>query len=343
MLSAFRIVVVAALVIFAAPAQPCSRILWNDNGYGTLVGRNMDWSDDMGTNLWLLPRGVKRDGLAPQNPLSWTSKYGSVAITAYDMATADGMNEKGLVVHMLYLASMQPGPRDAARPGLSVSMWTQYYLDNFPTVAAAVAAWETVPYQLLDANEPSGGRITVHLAMEDASGDSAILEVVDGKMKIYHDRRYTVMTNEPTYDKQLQLLAQHDFKGGKSLPGSYDASDRFIRGAYYAAHLPRPKNQREAVAYLMAAMRNVAGPFINDPERADESTTIWRTVTDPGKGLLYFDSVVSPQVFWIDFSRLSFEGSEVRKITVVGNYDLHGDVSGKFQKAPMFAFLKPNP
>lgn len=336
------ILIVAGLVT-AAPALSCSRILWNDNGYGTLVGRNMDWSDDMGTNLWLLPRGMARNGLAPTQPLSWTSKYGSVAITAYDMATADGMNEKGLVVHMLYLGSMQPGPRDTKRPGLSVSMWTQYYLDNFPTVASAVDAWKTVDYQLLDANEPSGGRITVHLAMEDATGDSAILEVVDGQMKIYHDRRYTVMTNEPTYDKQLELLKQYDFKGGKSLPGSYTASDRFIRGAYYRQHLPKPKTQREAVAYLMAAMRNVAGPFVDDPDRADESTTIWRTVTDPGKGLVYFDSVVSPQVFWIDFRRLTFDGDEVRRITVVGNDDLHGDVSDKFRKAAMFSFLKPNP
>jgi choloylglycine hydrolase len=331
----------AGLATVASTATPCSRILWNDNGYGTLVGRNMDWSDDMGTNLWLLPRGAERNGLAPDNPLTWKSKYGSVAITAYDMASADGMNEKGLVVHMLYLASMQPGPRDAKRPGLSVSMWTQYYLDNFATVAEAVDAWKQQPYQLLDANEPSGGRITVHLAMEDSSGDSAILEIVDGAMKIYHDRRYTVMTNEPTYDKQLQMLKDYDFKSGKSLPGAYTASDRFIRGAYYRAHLPQPKNQREAVAYLMAAMRNVAGPFINDPERADESTTIWRTVTDPGKGLLYFDSVVSPQVFSIDFRRLSFDAGDVKKITVVGNYDLHGDVSGSFQKATMFDFLKP--
>lgn len=59
---------------------------------------------------------------------------------------------------------------------------------------------ETVDCQLLDANEPSGGRITVHLATEDATGDSAILEVVDGQMNIYHDRRCTAMTNEPTYD-----------------------------------------------------------------------------------------------------------------------------------------------
>ena len=52
---------------------------------------------------------------------------------------------------------------------------------------------------------------------------------------------------------------------------------------------------------------------------------------------------MSPQVFRIDFRRLKFDGDEVRKITVVGNDDLHGDVSDKFRKAAMFSFLKPNP
>lgn len=36
-------------------------------------------------------------------PLSvkWTSRYGSVIASAWDIATADGMNEKGLVVKQI--------------------------------------------------------------------------------------------------------------------------------------------------------------------------------------------------------------------------------------------------
>lgn len=85
------------------PATPCSRILWNDNGRSVIVGRNMDWFEDIRSNLWVLPRGMQRSGLAQVNPLLWTSKYGSVVITAYDVGTADGINEKGLAGHLLFL------------------------------------------------------------------------------------------------------------------------------------------------------------------------------------------------------------------------------------------------
>jgi choloylglycine hydrolase len=268
-----------------------------------------------------------------------------VAITGHDIMTVDGLNEKGLGVHALYLPETDVGPRDDKTPGLCISLWVQYYLDNFATVAEAVKALETRPYQLLMATDPSSGKPgTLHLAVNDAAGDSAVLECIAGKLKVYHDRNHTVMTNQPTFDKQLENLKQYrGFGGDKKLPGTHEPADRFVRGAYYVKNLPKPTSDREAVAALMSVMRNVSAPFgIADPERPNVSTTIWRTVTDLTNGVLYYDSVFSPQVFWIDTKKLDFsEGAPVRKLTVVGNYDLMGEASGKFEKAEMFKFIGP--
>lgn len=340
------VLILVATGWFTTPrASACSRVLWNDNDLSVLVGRNMDWFEDLRSNVWVLPRGMKRNGLAPTNPLTWTSKYGSVAVTAYDSLTADGINEKGLGVHMLYLPETSTGPRNEKVPGLSISLWPQYYLDNFATVKEAIEALKTQPYQLLMAVEPSSGKAgTIHIALDDATGDSAVLECIDGEIKMYHSRDYVVMTNQPTFDQQLENLKKYrGFGGDEKLPGSHEPIDRFIRGAYYVAHLPKPKSEREAVASLMSVMRNVSAPFgIADPSRPNVSTTIWRTVTDLGKGVLYYDSVFSPQVFWIDVNKIDFDpGQPVRKLTVVDNYDLMGDVTGKFKKVEMFAFTPP--
>jgi len=332
-------------MLITAQARPCSRVLWNDNGRSVVVGRNMDWFEDLKSNLWQFPRGMKRDGLAPKNPLTWTSKYGSVVVSAYDSITADGINEKGLGVHLLYLPSTKTGPRDEKLPGLSMSLWPQYYLDNFATVKEAIAALKADPYQLIMVVEPNSGKAgTIHIALNDATGDSAILECIDGEIKVYHSREYTVMTNEPTFDKQLENLKQYrGFGGEKKLPGTHEAADRFVRGAYYVKNLPKPKTDREAIAAMMSVMRNVSAPFgIADPERPNISTTIWRTVTDLNNGVLYYDGVLSPQVFWVDTKKMKFDASEpVRKLTVVGNFDLMGEVSGKFEKAEMFKYLGP--
>jgi len=95
--------------------------------------------EPMEINLWALPRGIKRSGLAGKNSLHWISKYGSVAAVVYGFASADGMNEKGLDANVLWLAEADFGSRDDKLPGLSLSLWAQYYLDNFATVAEAIA------------------------------------------------------------------------------------------------------------------------------------------------------------------------------------------------------------
>ncbi len=50
---------------------------------------------------------------------------------------------------MLFLPETTTAPRDEQVPGLCMSMWVQYYLDNFATVDEAVKALKTAPYQLL--------------------------------------------------------------------------------------------------------------------------------------------------------------------------------------------------
>lgn len=88
---------------------------------------------------------------------------------------------------------------------------------------ADAAAWITESeVQVIPLGDPATGEVpAVHLALDDATGDSAIIEYIDGKATVWHDRDYRVMTNSPTYDKQIELLAEVDgFGGTKPLPGT---------------------------------------------------------------------------------------------------------------------------
>ncbi|CAM5385953.1 linear amide C-N hydrolase [Streptomyces avidinii] len=101
--------------------------------------------------------------------------------------------------------SADPGPRDPGRPGLQIALWIQYLLDGAATVPQALDLLDTC--QLVPV-EMHGFRATVHVALEDASGDSAIIEYIAGERRVHHDRSYTIMTNEPAYDEQLRLLRE---------------------------------------------------------------------------------------------------------------------------------------
>jgi penicillin V acylase-like amidase (Ntn superfamily) len=62
------------------------------------------------------------------------------------------------------------------RPGVMISAWAQYVLDRYATVAEAVANLEQRAIKVLPVVAPNGAAGTVHLAISDPSGDSAIFE-----------------------------------------------------------------------------------------------------------------------------------------------------------------------
>lgn len=333
------------IMLVSATAHPCSRVLWSDSGMAVVVGRNMDWYEDTKTNLWALPSGIERDGGVGRNSLRWTSRYGSLVAPVYDLGSSDGINEKGLTVNLLWLAETDFGSRDEAVPGLSISLWAQYILDSFATVAEAVAALERQPIQPVIIEVPgSKTKATVHLSLADPTGDSAVIEYISGKARIHHDRRHTVMTNSPPFDEQLANLGRYKpFGGGLDLPGSGAAADRFVRAASYLKGLPKPSDYRQNVAYLFSVMRGVSSPFgVAEPGKPNISATRWRTVADLTNRIYYFESTISPNVVWVRLDQLDLKkGAPVRKLDLVKERDRIGDVSLQFEPVRPFVFLTP--
>ncbi|HVZ54290.1 MAG TPA: linear amide C-N hydrolase [Pseudolabrys sp.] len=334
----------AAALLGADLAAACSRVLWNDNGIAVVVGRNMDWPQDMQTDLWAFPRGIARAGLAPgANGLAWTSKYGSVAASVYGIGTGDGINEKGLIANVLWLTEADYGKRDPSRPGLALSLWTQYVLDNFATVTEAVDAMQHHPFQIVPLKIPGNDApAPVHMALADASGDSAIIEIVDGgQFRIHHGRAYTVMTNSPPFPEQLANLSKYEgFGGSQPLPGTSEAADRFVRAAYYLQNLTKPADVRETIAEILSVMRNVAQPFVKpSPTHPEASHTVWRTVADATDRLYFFESTLSPNIVWVRLDDLDLKaGAPVRKLDLVHSGDLVGDVTSSFKPSGPLAF-----
>lgn len=330
--------------LFSIDSIACTRVVYDVPGNGTLVGRNMDWFESMDTNLWILPRGMAREGLAGENSLKWTSKYGSLATVVYNGATADGLNEKGLNAAILYLSESQYGKRDLKEKGMSLSLWAQYFLDNYATVAEAIEDFNKHPFQpvMATAGDATKVEATVHLAITDKSGDTAVIEYIAGKPTIYHGKQYTVMTNSPAYNLQLENLKQYSGLGGnKPLPGTTEAADRFVRAAFYLAQLPQPKNYRESVAELLSVMRNVAEPFgTKDPARPNIAPTLWRTVADLNDGLYFYESVLSPNTIWVNLNEISFDKDKTpMMLDLVNHKDYVGNVTKLFKDAKMFNFI----
>ncbi len=327
-------------------ATACTRIFANDKGDTMLVARSMDWATTTEPMLTVFPRGMARDGghagpmtVVADNPAQWTSKYGSVVTTIFGIGTADGINEKGLAAHMLYFPPAGYGERDASKPGVQAALWAQYALDNAATVDEALAALAKVQIVKVEI-EVHGQKQTgtVHVALEDATGDSAILEYLDGKLVIHHGHEFRVMTNAPEYDKQLELLGKQQFANPTmetDVPGNVNPRDRFQRATYFLSVLTKPASERAGVAGMFGLIRNVSIPF-GAPVNGSTFDTEYRIVSNLTGKRYFFELTTAPNVIWTDLAKLNFnEGAPVMTLEP-NNIDLSGDVSGNFlpAKAP---------
>ncbi|GAP96476.1 linear amide C-N hydrolase [Leptolyngbya sp. NIES-2104] len=323
----------------------CTRAIYRGLDDLVITGRTMDWLNDMKSNLWAFPRGIERDGAAGENSIRWVSKHGSVGVSGWDVGIADGMNEQGLFANLLYLPETQYpiAPVSETCQPLSLSLWAQYVLDNFATVSEAVSAIEQESFYVVPVTSPDGKPGTIHLSISDPTGDSAIFEYVEGKLTIHHSPDYRVMTNSPTYSKQLALNEYWQSIGGTTmLPGTNRAADRFVRASFYINVIPKTANAIEGVAAVFSVIRNASVPMgISTPSQPNISSTIWRTVADHTNKRFFFESVRSPNVFWVNLDNLDFtEGSPVKKLTLTDGAIFAGDTSAQFQPTEPMRFLK---
>lgn len=76
---------------------------------------------------------------------------------------------------MLYLNATDFGSRDKNRIAVQAGLWGQYLLDNAATVGETLQLHESIQVVTVEIN---GHKSNVHLAIEDANGDSAIIEYI---------------------------------------------------------------------------------------------------------------------------------------------------------------------
>ncbi len=304
-----KLVIMAAVILLQPNAFACSKITHNFGNNQIYTAHTFDFCMDTPVDIVVSPRGMQESGeVATGKNLMWTSKYASIMVREHFgdySASPLGINQKGLGVHLLYLSSAQFPPYNSKQAGVSLFKFSKYILDNYASVAEVVKNIQHI--QIVNFPITLHGMkvaFPAHFAFEDATGDSAVIEYIDGKLKIYHGKQYSVMTNEPRYDLQLANLAKYQRESSlytaNNLPGGAYSANRFIRAYYYNANLPtKPDRTRTPVAYMFSLINGVSSPYYANYSQncgfdasgiASEDTwpTKWSAVLDNKNAILYF-------------------------------------------------------
>lgn len=126
------------------------------------------------------------------------------------------------------------------------------------------------------------------------------------------------------------------------LPGTNRAADRFARASFYINAIPKNATPEHSLASVFSVIRNTSVPFgLNTEEEPNISSTRWRTVVDHKRGLYFFESAVSPNVFWVDLKDINFKDGQTKKLELGPDQakTYAGKANSSFKMTQPFQFL----
>lgn len=316
--------------VFGPQVQACSDVFINKGGYH-IEARTLDFLVNMafqekmgfigGQNMTDVI--IDADKIPSSQLATWKNKYGYLGRAAFNgEKIIDGMNTEGLSVAILYL----PGtkfptfdPKDQ-KPVLAIYDIASFLLSQTKTVPEALELIRS--HQLVQSavKEKEGVFIKdlpIHFAIRDKTGESAVIEFIDGQTKI-HDKAGNVLTNAPSFDWQLKnadvyrsLLADNktpnekfdktfpnyeeiykssSYKGEANLlgvPGDFTPPSRFARAQVLLNNFPTPDSRQVALSQATSLNDSLAVPVLKG-----EAPTLWSSIKDLDDLVYYVKNIV---------------------------------------------------
>jgi len=195
----------------------------------------------------------------------------------------DGVNEKGFAAATLYFAGYaqydtQPTHKDT-EPIASID-FLHYILGRCASVKDLPALLKDIT--IVGMSDPVTNTIApLHWIATDRSGACVIIEPTKRGIELL-DNPIGVMSNSPDFHWHITNLRNYmnvsptqteevfwdnirltpfgQAGGTMALPGGFTSPERFVRTAYLKAHIPKPKDSREAITACFHIMESVSIP-----------------------------------------------------------------------------------
>jgi len=255
-------VVAASLALAPLTAQACTSFILKNDDKSYVYARTFEFGAELDEQLALVPRNFEFEGVGPDGVagtgLGWSGKYAFVGVRVFGMPVLiDGMNEKGLA------GGLQNAPTSAvfqnptgadAKNSIASYQILNYVLSNFATLDEVKAGLPTI-FVNSSPLERFGGVVRIHATLHDLSGQSIVVEYIDGKLEIT-DNPLGVVTNDPPIKWHLANVANYvnlspfekpalDVNGETfapqsigsglhGLPGDFMSPSRFLRAFFFS-------------------------------------------------------------------------------------------------------------
>lgn len=329
-------------VLPAGEARGCSEVYVKGANDCRVSARNFDFFRGDGT-VRFSPAGMSRQSQyvpAGYQPLKWNVKYPSISFNtllprtkAEDSgiieAGVDGINREGLKIGTYFLMG-SVFPETGPETCVDICSLPQYLLDSCGTVAEAIKSLNSGEYRVT-ATPTADFPILLHLFLHDTTGNSAVVEYLDGKLLVTMNPEINVLTNTIYAESLAALSGYRGFGGERPVPGGAESLDRFVRGAYYLRNLAEPADSAQATDFGFAVVQILSV----SPGLPSGVSTYWSIVTDLDARRILFRTQRNPGIAVIDLYRLAAEGDGTIALDLL-RADLSGDITDLFVENESF-------
>jgi len=186
----------------------------------------------------------------------------------------------------------------------------------------------------------------VHYVVHDASGNSIVIEYVDGKLNV-HDNPLGLMSNTPAFDWHMTNLRNYvnfsltnvppvklgavtlkplgQGSGMLGLPGDFTPPSRFVRAAAFSQSVLPSATGEDAVIQAFHILNNFDIPKgAARDEKKDENGNIladyttWTSANDLKAKRFYFRTYDNSQIRMVDLTKMKLDGKEITHISMKG-------------------------
>jgi choloylglycine hydrolase len=303
-------IVTILLCVIVYGANACTTFFIHKNGQ-MIFGRNYDWITGTGmvcSNL----RGLAKTSMKTPDgtSITWVSTYGSITFNQYGKEfPTGGMNEKGLVVELMWLDDTKYPDADA-RPAIGVLQWIQYQLDCCATIDEIIATDNKLRIT-------SKNGAPLHYLVADMNGNVATIEFLKGKMVVHKgkDLPFPVLTNN-TYDESIKKT-----NGSNDKYYTDNSIDRFANACSMVEQFQSTDITTPIVDFGFKILDRVAQP----------NWTKWSIVYDITNMKIYFKTSDYANVKNLSFSSFDLSCSSIAK-TFNMNQPGKDNVDSKFKE-----------
>lgn len=329
-----------ALFVSGSRAVACTGIRVEAEDGSIIYARTLEFGINLQSQILVLPRQYEFVGTTASGKpgLTWKSKFAAVGMNAYDSdLLIDGVNEHGLAAGGFYMPgfaeyqTINPGEESQAIAPWEVITWI---LTNFTNVDEVRAALPGIKVAAAPFDERHGVP-PLHFITHDESGNSLVIEYVDGKLYTYANP-IGVITNSPTFDWHVTNLRNYvnltannvppvaldglrlsqlgQGSGLKGLPGDFTPPSRFVRAVALSQDANRGQTGVESVREAFHILdsfdipRGVVRP--SEGEREPYEYTQWTSASDLKSRTYYFHTYDNRRVRSVELTKFNLDAEQ---------------------------------